>query len=80
MAQPLAVTAVLLHIASFLIQLPAISDAPTSDDPYEALQTGFQATYAALVAAQGASAIESYHTPEAPFCMAAARGFFAQVP
>jgi poly(3-hydroxybutyrate) depolymerase len=47
---------------------------------FAALQGAFQSTYAQLVAADGPAAIESYHTTEAPFCMAAARGFFAQVP
>ena len=45
------------------------------------LQSAFQSTYAALVNAEGAStAIQSYHATEAPFCMVAARDFFAQVP
>jgi hypothetical protein len=45
------------------------------------LQGAFQSTYAAMVAAEGAStAIQSYHATEAPFCMVAARDFFAQVP
>lgn len=48
--------------------------------PYAALQAGFQATYAGLVSSQGpGTAIQSYHTTEAPFCMVAARDFFAQV-
>lgn len=54
-------------------------NAPASG-PYAALQAGFQSTYNALVQAQGPTAIESYHTTEAPFCMVAARDFFAQVP
>jgi pimeloyl-ACP methyl ester carboxylesterase len=52
----------------------------TPSGPFAALQGGFQATYGQLVSAQGATAIESYHTTEAPFCMVAARGFFALVP
>ena len=68
------------YVQGGLVSVLDLNAAPTSGDPYAALQTGFQATYAALVAAQGATAIESYHTTEAPFCMAAARGFFAQVP
>ncbi len=52
----------------------------TPSGPFQALQAGFQQTYAGLVSAQGAAAIASYHSTEAPFCMVAARGFFAQVP
>jgi hypothetical protein len=52
----------------------------TPGGPFAALQAGFQQTYAGLVAADGAAAIESYHGTEAPFCMVAARGFFTQVP
>ncbi len=53
----------------------------TPSGPFAPLQQGFQSTYAALVSAEGAStAIQSYHTTEAPFCMVAARDFFAQVP
>jgi hypothetical protein len=52
----------------------------TPSGPYALLQGGFQTTYGQLVAAKGAAAIESYHTTEVPFCMVAARGFFAQVP
>lgn len=52
----------------------------TPSGPYALLQGAFQATIAQLEAAQGASAIASYHATEAPFCMAAARGFFAAVP
>jgi poly(3-hydroxybutyrate) depolymerase len=53
----------------------------TPSGPYAPLQQGFQSTYAALVSAEGAStAIQSFHGTEAPFCMVAARDFFAQVP
>jgi hypothetical protein len=52
----------------------------TPSGAFATLQGAFQSTYAQLVAAQGAAAIESYHGTEAPFCMVAARGFFAQVP
>ena len=52
----------------------------TPGGPFQALQAAFQQTYAGLVTAQGAAAIASYHSTEAPFCMVAARGFFAQVP
>ena len=53
----------------------------TPSGPYAPLQQGFQSTYQALVSAEGAStAIQSFHGTEAPFCMVAARDFFAQVP
>jgi len=52
----------------------------TPSGPFAALQGGFQATYAQLVTANGPTAIASYHGTEQPFCMVAARGFFAQVP
>ncbi len=52
----------------------------TPSGGFALLQQNFQSVYAQLVAAEGAAAIESYHTTEAPFCMVAARGFFAQVP
>ena len=53
----------------------------TPAGPFAPLQSAFQSTYAALVNAEGAStAIQSYHATEAPFCMVAARDFFAQVP
>lgn len=52
----------------------------TPSGPFQALQAAFQQTYAGLVTSQGAAAIASYHSTEAPFCMVAARGFFAQVP
>ncbi len=53
----------------------------TPSGAFAQLQGAFQATYAGLVTAEGAgTAIQSYHTTEAPFCMVAARGFFAQVP
>ncbi len=53
----------------------------TPSGSFAPLQAGFQATYGALVTAEGASiAIQSYHTTEVPFCMVAARDFFALVP
>jgi prolyl oligopeptidase family protein len=53
----------------------------TPSGPFAALQGGFQTVYAQLVSSQGpTAAIQAYHTTEVPFCMVAARGFFAQVP
>ena len=52
----------------------------TPSGEFAPLQGAFQATYAGLVAAEGAStALQAYHTTEVPFCMVAARDFFGQV-
>jgi hypothetical protein len=52
----------------------------TPSGSFAQLQSAFQATYAGLVASEGAStAIQAYHTTEVPFCMVAARDFFGQV-
>ncbi len=62
-----------------LINVVDINAAATADDPFAALQEGFQETEAEIVATQGLdAAVESYHTTVAPFCTAAARGFFSQ--
>jgi len=67
------------YVAGGLVSVLDLNAAPGG--PFAALQGGFQATYAQLVASQGATAaIQAYHPTEAPFCMVAARGFFAQVP
>ncbi len=53
----------------------------TPSGPFATLQGAFQSTYQAMVTQDGASnAIQAYHATEAPFCMVAARDFFAQVP
>ena len=47
--------------------------------PFAAVQVGFQATKAALLATGGQQAVvQAYHTTVAPFCTVAARGFFSQ--
>jgi hypothetical protein len=52
----------------------------TSPPGFAALQAGFTATYAGLVAAEGPStAIQGYHGTVAPFCTVAAEGFFSGV-
>jgi hypothetical protein len=44
-----------------------------------AVKVGFAATEAQIFASGGQQAVvESYHTTVAPFCTAAARGFFSQ--
>jgi Prolyl oligopeptidase family len=56
-----------------------VNAAPTAQDPFAAVQVGFQATEAQIVTSQGeVAAVESYHLTVAPFCTAAARGFFSQ--
>lgn len=51
----------------------------TAHDPFAAVKVGFQTTEAQILASQGqTAAVESYHTTVAPFCTAAARGFFSQ--
>ena len=52
---------------------------PTQGSPFAPLQVGFQQTLAALLASGGqAAVVQAYHTTVAPFCTAAARGFFGQ--
>jgi acetyl esterase/lipase len=47
-------------------------------DPFAAVKLGFQGVEAQIVASQGQeAAVESYHVTVAPFCTAAARGFFS---
>jgi hypothetical protein len=56
-----------------------VNAAPTAQDPFAAVKVGFQETEAQIVSSQGqVAAVESYHTTVAPFCTAAARGFFSQ--
>jgi hypothetical protein len=67
-----------------------VDPATTPSGPFAAIQTAFQTdaaeTVAALMAtgltqAQAeAEAIQNYHTSVAPFCLLAARSFFAEVP
>jgi len=66
------------YVQGGLVSVLDLNASPSG--PYAALQAGFQSAYAALVNTEGPTAIESYHTTEAPFCMVAARAFFAQVP
>ena len=68
------------YVQGGLISVLDLNAAPQAGNPFAPLQVGLQQTEAQLLAADGAAAIESYHTTEAPFCMVAARGFFAQVP
>jgi hypothetical protein len=63
-----------------LVTVLDLNGTPQAGNPFAPLQVGLQATEQQLVAANGAAAIESFHTTEAPFCMVAARDFFAKVP
>jgi hypothetical protein len=65
--------------AGLITLLNVDNPTPNPLDPFAALEVGFTTTYGALVTAEGAqNAIQQYHTTVAPFCTAAARGFFSQ--
>jgi hypothetical protein len=68
------------YVQGGLVSVLDLNGTPQAGNPFAPLQVGLQQTEAQLVASEGASAIASYHTTEFPFCMVAARGFFAQVP
>jgi hypothetical protein len=68
------------YVQGGLVSVLDLNGTPQAGNPFAPLQVGLQQTEAQLVAADGAAAIASYHTTEFPFCMVAARGFFALVP
>jgi len=68
------------YVQGGLVTVLDLNAAPQAGNPFAPLQVGLQQTEAQLVAADGAAAVESYHSTELPFCDVAARGFFAQVP
>jgi alpha/beta superfamily hydrolase len=68
------------YVQGGLVTVLDLNATPQAGNPFAPLQVGLQQTEAQLVAANGAAAVEAYHSTEAPFCMVAARGFFAQVP
>lgn len=68
------------YVAGGLVSVLDLNAAPQQGSPFAPLQVGLQQQEAQLTAAQGANAVASFHMTEAPFCLAAARGFFAQVP
>ncbi|HEU5443705.1 MAG TPA: prolyl oligopeptidase family serine peptidase [Steroidobacteraceae bacterium] len=68
------------YVSGGLVSVLDLNGAPQQGSPFAPLQVGLQQQEAQLAAAQGANAVASFHTTEAPFCLAAARGFFAQVP
>jgi hypothetical protein len=68
------------YVQGGLVTILDLNGTPQAGNPFAPLQVGLQQTEAQLVAANGSAAIASFHTTEAPFCLVAARGFFAQVP
>lgn len=68
------------YVQGGLVSVLDLNAAPQAGNPFAPLQVALQQTEAQLVAANGATAVASFHGAEAPFCMVAARGFFAQVP
>ena len=68
------------YVQGGLITVLDLNATPQAGNPFAPLQVGLQDAEAQLVAAEGAAAVASYHTTEAPFCMVAARGFFGKVP
>ena len=67
-------------VAGGLVSVLDLNGAPQAGSPFAPLQVALQQTEAQLIAANGIAAVASFHTTEAPFCLVAARGFFAQVP
>ena len=63
-----------------LVTVLDLNGPPQPGSPFAPLQVGLQQVEAQLVTANGQAAVASFHTTEAPFCLVAARGFFAQVP
>lgn len=68
------------YVQGGLVSVLDLNGAPQAGSPFAPLQVALQQEEAQLLAAGGPTAIQSFHTTEAPFCLVAARGFFAQVP
>jgi hypothetical protein len=68
------------YVQGGLVSVLDLNATPQAGSPFAPLQVALQQTEAQLLAANGPTAVASFHSTEAPFCMAAARGFFAQVP
>jgi hypothetical protein len=68
------------YVQGKLVTVLDLNATPQAGNPFAPLQAALQQTEAQLLAANGAAAVASFHTTEAPFCMVAARGFFALVP
>ena len=62
-----------------LVTVLDVNGTVNPSSPFAPLQVGFQTTLAGLLASGGqAAVVQNYHTTVAPFCAAAARGFFSQ--
>ena len=68
------------YVQGGLVSVLDLNGAPQAGNPFAPLQVALQQQEAQLLTANGPSAVASFHTAEAPFCLVAARGFFAQVP
>lgn len=68
------------YVQGGLVSVLDLNAAPQPGSPFAPLQVALQQEEAQLLAANPATGISSFHTAEAPFCLVAARGFFAQVP
>ncbi|MDE2051631.1 MAG: prolyl oligopeptidase family serine peptidase, partial [Gammaproteobacteria bacterium] len=68
------------YVQGGLVSVLDLNGAPQAGNPFAPLQVALQQEEAQLLAANGATAVASFHATEAPFCLVAARGFFAQVP
>lgn len=68
------------YVQGNLVSVLDLNAAPQAGNPFAPLQVALQQEEAQLITANGASAAASFHTTEFPFCMVAARGFFAQIP
>ena len=68
------------YVQGGLVSVLDLNGAPQANNPFAPLQVALQQEEAQLLAAQGVAAVAAFHGAEAPFCMVAARGFFAQVP
>ncbi|HEV7136138.1 MAG TPA: hypothetical protein VGN43_05850 [Steroidobacteraceae bacterium] len=68
------------YVQGGLVSVLDLNGAPQSGNPFAPLQVALQQEEAQLLAANGPTAVQFFHATEAPFCLVAARGFFAQVP
>ncbi len=68
------------YVQGGLVSVLDLNGTPQAGNPFAPLQVALQQEEAQLVTANGPTAVASFHTTEAPFCLVAARGFFAQVP
>jgi hypothetical protein len=68
------------YVQGGLVTVLDLNGAPQAGSPFAPLQVALQQEEAQILAANPATGVASFHTTEAPFCLVAARGFFAQVP